>query len=216
MKVFTDEELNRLREALAEEYPSCAPEGCPSKDELWESAAGDLDPLENEPIILHLTECSECSMIWRLAREMVLPDRVSSTPVIPLSRGRRWQTWRKVFVPAIAATVLIGVGLSAAWLVRKGASPAPVFRQQPGIDSILASPGTQQLPRAACRLEWSAAPDRDPLRSHRHRSAAGDPQHGQRADATGIRPSFGSHPDLHNRGVVAGHRSSARWTHGFF
>lgn len=159
MKVFTDEELSRLREALAEEDPSCAPEGCPTKEELWESAAGGLDPLENDTIILHLAQCGECSMIWRLAREMVLPDRVSSSPVIPLSHGGRWQTWRKVLMPAIAATVIFGVGLSVAWFAWKGTSPEPVFRQQPDVNTILASPSTQQLPRTGCTLEWSAGPD---------------------------------------------------------
>lgn len=159
MKAFNDEELSLLKEALVNQDPSGAPEGCPNKEELWESAAGGLDPLENEPIILHLTECSECSMIWRLAREMVLPERTSSSPVIPLNHRRRWRTWRRAFVPAIAATVIVGVGLSFAWLARKGASPEPVFRQQPDATSIFASPDTLQRPRTSCRLEWTAGPD---------------------------------------------------------
>jgi len=158
MKAFTDVELGRMREALAEEVPSCAPEGCPSKDELWESAAGEIDPIENETIILHLAQCSECSLTWRLAREMLPPDLVSSPSLIPVSRGGRWRTWRRVFLPAIAATMVIGIGLSVAWLVRKGASSPPVFRQQQDTGEIVASPRTQVLPRVACRLEWSAAP----------------------------------------------------------
>lgn len=159
MKAFADEDVARLREALSDDDPSCAPGGCPDKDQLWESAAGELDPLENETIILHLARCSECSLIWRLAREMLPTDQVSSSSVIPLRDRRRWQTWRKVLVPAIAATMLIGVGLSAAWLVRKGASSPPVFRQQQDVGRILASPGTQALPRTACSLEWSAGPE---------------------------------------------------------
>jgi len=158
MKAFNDEELSVLREALVNQDPSGAPEGCPNKEELWESAAGGLDPLENETIILHLAQCSECSMIWRLAREMVPPDEISSPSVVALSDRGRWQTWRKVIIPAIAATMLIGVGLSAAWLVRKGASSPPVFRQQQDNGRVVASPRTQALPRSACRLEWSAAP----------------------------------------------------------
>lgn len=159
MKAFTEDEITGLREALSKDDPSCAPGRCPNKEELWESAAGELDPVENETIILHLAHCSECSLIWQLAREMLPPDRVPSPSVIPMSGRSHWRTWRKVLIPAIAATMLIGVGLSAAWFVRKGASTPPVFRQQQDDDRILTSPRTQALPRTACRLEWSAGPD---------------------------------------------------------
>ncbi len=159
MKDFKDGDLSRLREAVAEQPPRSAPEGCPGSEELWESAAGELDPVENEAVILHLARCSECSLIWRLAREMLVADRDASSSVIPISRGGRWRTWRKVVVPAIAAAMLIGIGLGASWLIRRGASPEPVFRQQPDAGRILASPETQRRARSACRLEWSAGPE---------------------------------------------------------
>lgn len=159
MKAFADEELTRLREALSDDDSGCESGGCPSKEELWESAAGELGPRINEAIVLHLGRCSECSLTWQLAREMLLPDEASSSPVVPSGSRRRLRTWRKVLVPAIAATMLIGVGLSAGWFVRKDAPSPPIFRQQQEAGTIQASSGTQQLPRTACRLEWSAGPD---------------------------------------------------------
>jgi hypothetical protein len=158
MKAFADEEVARLREALSEEEPRSAPGGCPNKEELWESAAGELDPTENETIILHLARCSECSLVWRLAREMIAPDRIPSSSVTPMGHRRRWQSWRRVLVPVIAATMLIGVGLSTAWLLRKNAPSPPVFRRQQDGGRILPSPRTHEIPRTGCRLEWSAGP----------------------------------------------------------
>lgn len=157
MKAFADEDVTRLREALAVEEPSCAPGGCPDKDQLWQSAAGELDPLENETIILHLARCSECSLIWRLARELLSSD-TSGGSVVPLPNRKRPKMWRSFLLPAAAAAMLIGVGLGAAWVFRTGSSAPPVFREQQ-TDAILPSPGTHLLPRAACRLEWSAGPE---------------------------------------------------------
>ncbi len=159
MKAFADDDLAHLRAAFSEDEPGCPPGGCPSEQELWASAAGELDPPADETIILHLAQCGDCSMIWRLAREMLRPDRSSSSSVIPPADRRRSQIWRKILLPAVAATVLIGVGLSAAWLQKRGASSPPVFRQQQNFDAILRAPETDRLPRAACRLEWSAGPD---------------------------------------------------------
>ena len=54
--------------------------------------------------------------------------------------------------------MLVGLGLGAAWLLRSNRSSPPVFREQHD-DTVLPSPGTRLLPRAACRLEWSAGPE---------------------------------------------------------
>lgn len=159
MKPFPDEDLARMRKAISQEELQRAPEGCPSKEELWGSAAGELDPVENEKIILHLARCSECVSIWQLAREMLLPDEASASSVISLRDRRQTKVWRRVLLPAVAATMLIGVGLSAAWLLRRDASSPPVFRRQHEAGGILAAPSTRVLPRTACRLEWSAGPD---------------------------------------------------------
>jgi hypothetical protein len=156
VKAFTDGDVERMREALSEDEPRCAPGGCPSREELWQSAAGELDPPEDEPIILHLARCSECSLIWRLAREMLAPE-VSAGSVVALRDRKRSKMWRRFLVPAAAAAMLIGVGLGAAWVLRSSRSSPPVFREQHD-DTILPSPGTHLLPRAACRLEWSAGP----------------------------------------------------------
>lgn len=192
MKAFADEELTRLKEALSDDDSGCDQEGCPSKEELWESSAGELEPRINEAVVLHLGRCSECSVIWQLAREMLLPDQALSSPVVRAGSRRRWRTWRKVLVPAIAATMLISVGLSAAWLVRRNASSPPVYRQQQDAGRIQASPGTQQLPRTACRLEWSAGPD-----GTRYDLTATDAQLEILSSVKGLtRPEYDLPPDL--------------------
>ncbi len=158
MKAFTDEALTRLNEALTDEEPSCAPGGCPDKEQLWQSAAGELDPPEDESIILHLARCSECSLIWRLAREMLAPD-VSVGSVVSLPDRKSSRIRRRFLVQAAAAAMLIGVGLGAAWLLRTPPSSQPIFREQRDGGTILPSPGTNLLPRAACRLAWTAGPE---------------------------------------------------------
>jgi hypothetical protein len=159
MKAVTDEGLARLRKALSEEELRCAPGGCPSKEALWESAAGELDSQENEAIVLHLARCSECSSIWRLARELLPAAQISTSTVVSLQNRKPSHARPGLLVPAIAATMLIGVGLGAGWILTRNPPSPPVFRQQQDVDTILAAPETHLLPRAACRLEWSAGPE---------------------------------------------------------
>jgi hypothetical protein len=135
-----------------------APGGCPSEDELWASAAGELDPAADEEVVLHLARCGECSTIWRLAREMLPADHLSTASVVAIE-DRRWsRSWRRVLLPA-AAAVLVGVGLGAGLFLRTDSPAAPVFRQQADDAVISPSPETARLPRAACRLRWTAGPE---------------------------------------------------------
>lgn len=131
---------------------------CPSRDELWASAAGELDPADNEEVVLHLARCSECSTIWRLAREMLPADHLSHTPVVSIESARRPTVWRRLLLPAAAAAILVGVGLGTGLFQRSDSTPEPVFREQRGGFEILASAGTASLPRSECRLRWSAGP----------------------------------------------------------
>lgn len=132
--------------------------GCPSEDELWASAAGELDPAADEEVVLHLVRCSECSTIWRLAREILPGDHLSQTPVVPIERGRRPAVWRRLLLPA-AAAVLVGVGLGAGLFLRTDSPPVPVFRQQ-GDDAVISpSPETARLSRTACNLRWTPGPE---------------------------------------------------------
>lgn len=158
MKAFTHEVVDRMREALTEDEPRCAPGDCPSRDELWQSAAGELDPPQDEPIILHLARCSECSSVWRLARELLPADRPSKSSVTSIGDLSRPRQWQRVLLPA-AAAALIGVGLTAGVLLRNDPPSPPVYREQRGADAIEASPESSALPRTACRLHWRAGPE---------------------------------------------------------
>ncbi len=149
----------RLRQALLAEDPQPASGGCPDTDDLWASAAGELDPAADEGIILHLARCSECSSIWRLAREMLPADHPSKSSVTPIGDRNRLRRWQRVLLPAAAAAALIGVGLTTGVLLRNDPSSPPVYREQQGADGIAASPETSSLPRTACRLRWSAGPE---------------------------------------------------------
>lgn len=133
------------------------PGGCPSEDELWASAAGELSPPDDENVILHLARCSECSSIWRLARELLPEDHLKESSVVSIDRGRRSKTWRKALLPA-AAVVLVGVGLGAGLFLRSGPSSAPVFREQLDDAMISPAPDSDRLPRAACHLRWTRGP----------------------------------------------------------
>lgn len=148
----------RLRRALAAEELARSTDGCPETEELWASAAGELDADADEAIILHLARCTECSSIWRLAREMLLTDHVSESSVVPIGDRRPPRTWRRVLIAAAAAAILVGVGLSTGLLVRNKPSP-PVFREQHGDQTLVAAPETRLLPRAACRLHWTGGPE---------------------------------------------------------
>lgn len=132
--------------------------GCPSEGELWASAAGELDPAANEEVVLHLARCGECSTIWRLAREMLPVDHLSQGPVVSIERGRRSKVWRRLLLPAAAAAILVGVGLSTGLFQRSVPAPEPVFREPDGGFEIHASAATASLPRSECRLRWSAGP----------------------------------------------------------
>ncbi len=216
MKAFTDEALNRLKEALADEEPSCAPEGCPSKDELWDSAGGELDPLENEAIILHLARCSEC---WHVDLAAGSGDARSRPGLVIFSDPRE----RREAMANVAKGVRAGhrrhdgdrrrserrVARQKGRVVAAGFPPTAGDRRNCGFTGNTGASSLCLQPRVERRSR------RDSLRSHRHRSGAGNRQHGQGADATGIRPSSGNNPDLHNGGVLAGHSSSGGWTHGF-
>jgi hypothetical protein len=149
----------RLETAFSTEEMDRTPGSCPSDDELWASASGELNPAANEAVILHLARCSECSSIWRLAREMLPADHLSQPSVVSIENRRRSQRWLRVLLPAAAAAILIGVGLSTGLFLRNDPASPPVYRQQDSDATILASPETRTLPRDSCRLRWSAGPD---------------------------------------------------------
>ncbi len=152
-------DVTDLERAFSTDEMHRAPGCCPSDEELWASASGELGSSTNEAIILHLARCSECSSTWRLAREILPSDHLSQSSVVSIEELRPSRLWRTVLLPAAAAAVLIGVGLSTGLFLRNDPSSAPVYRSQGNDEEILAAPETRSLPRTACRLQWSAGPD---------------------------------------------------------
>lgn len=152
-------DTTRLEQAFSADETGFAPESCPSDDELWASAAGELTSTANEKIVLHLARCNECSSTWRLAREILPADHLSRPSVVSIDARRQPKPWRRIVLPAAAAAILIGLGLSTGLFVRNDPSSTPVFRQQGSDYKILPSSETRTLPRSACDLRWSAGPD---------------------------------------------------------
>jgi len=62
-------EVGALRHALSS-VAEIAGDGsaCPRADRLWDSACGTLVQAEDEPLILHLGECTGCAAVWRFGR----------------------------------------------------------------------------------------------------------------------------------------------------
>lgn len=148
-----------LEQAFSTDEMDRAPGDCPSDEELWASASGELSQAANETVILHLAQCSECSSIWRLGREILPEDHLSGASVVSIEDRRRSSLWRRVLLPAAAAAVLIGVGLSTGLFLKNDPTSTPVFRNQGNDYKILPSPEAKSLPRSACNLRWSSGPD---------------------------------------------------------
>ncbi len=152
-------DATRLEQAFSTEQMDRAPGDCPSDEELWASASGEMNPAANEAVILHLARCSECSSIWRLGREILPEDHFSDASVVSIEDQRRPSLWRRVLLPAAAAAVFIGMGLSTGLFLKNEPSSTPVFRHQGNDYKILPSPEARSLLRSACILRWSTGPD---------------------------------------------------------
>ncbi len=154
------DELVRLREAFFSEDWERSTEDCPDSERLWASAAGEMEPAEDEEILLHLARCGRCASIWRLAREMIFHDEAAFAPVIPMEEGKRARVWRWPALLAAAAMVVIGVGLGTGLLLNHVQPLSqPVYRQQGETVKMEASPETRRLPRTVCRLRWATGPE---------------------------------------------------------
>jgi len=148
-------DLARLRRAFTG-HPSGGGEDCPDPALLWESAAGELDPAAETPILLHIAGCPDCATAWELAREMA-EDAGRTGTVSPLARPGT-PAWRRPGVLAAAATLLLAIGLGGSLLIHRPAPGPDVYREQAGGTVLRADPVCRRLPRAACRLRWTGAP----------------------------------------------------------
>lgn len=149
--------IERLRRAFTG-HPSGEGGDCPDPGILWESARGKLDRTAEEELMLHIAACPDCATAWELAREMAETAEQREGPVVPLTSRRR-PFWRRPRMLAAAATVLLAVGLGGTLLLRAPTPSPTVYRDEPGRVVVRAAPGSLRVPRGACRLRWTGAPE---------------------------------------------------------
>lgn len=131
---------------------------CPSDEQLWASAANDLDFATNEEILFHLADCAQCSTVWKLAREILPSGHVSGSTVVAIEDRLRTKRLRRSLIQAAAAIVVVGVGIGAAFFLRTDTTAPPIYRQQLEAMQIVPSLEADVLPRSACLLRWTAGP----------------------------------------------------------
>lgn len=158
MNSFKPDDPSLLRNAFTGEEFERTPGGCPSDNQLWASAAGDLESVCNEAIIFHLADCTECSTIWKLAREILPPGQTADSSVVAMKDRVRTYSVRRSLLQAVAAVVVVGVGIAAAFFLKTDSTTPPVYRQQQDSINIKPLPGADALPRSACLLRWTAGP----------------------------------------------------------
>jgi hypothetical protein len=109
--VLSKNEEKRLREALRrtflDGYPNPERRGCPGSDILKAIASGKLTLEEAEPWINHLSACSPCTREFADLR-------------------KNFQMWRMLRLSAIAAAVLVVVGVAAWLFLRHPAGPVRI------------------------------------------------------------------------------------------
>ena len=151
-------DLDQLRQAFTTETTTRGSEECPDTASLWNSAAGTLDPMADEAILLHVASCPSCTIAWKLAREL-LQEQGELGNAGPVSLDTRRPVWRRPAFLAMAATLLLAVGLGSGLLLRERATRPVVYRTQ--AQEIVLEPEASSLerPRDACELRWKGAPE---------------------------------------------------------
>ena len=145
------QQISRWRAAFAETDAAPDPASCPTPETIWSAVRGELPPEQMREVVDHVAACAACAEDWRLAAELVRQEEraaVGPGKVIP---GRFGQ-WRPLAaVAALAAGLLIAVGVYRT----NQPVPEPTYReaQHAGIRSLL--PEGQALPRQAAVLRWS-------------------------------------------------------------
>lgn len=147
------DELARLSRAFAAR--SRSPSQHPEPEQVFDAAAGHLEPSQRAQVIDHIAECAECTEAWRIAMELgVRPSEAIPSAVVP-ARGRVESS--SVWKFALAASVVVGVG-AVTYITLREQPASPQYRT--GIDTAapvsLVSRG--RLPREQFLLRWSPGP----------------------------------------------------------
>ena len=81
---FSDAQLRESIAGTAELLGDGA--DCPDAERLVLSGRGELTPIDDEGVLLHIAECTACATAWRIARE-IGPSRAPA--VHPAARRTR-------------------------------------------------------------------------------------------------------------------------------
>jgi hypothetical protein len=144
------QQISRWRAAFAEPDAAPDPASCPTPETLWSAVRGELPAEPMREVVDHVAACAACAEDWRLAAELVRQEEKAATGPGKVIPGRFGQ-WRPLAAAAaLAAGLLIAVGVYRAQPVQE-----PTYReaQYAGIRSLL--PEGQALPRQAAVLRWS-------------------------------------------------------------
>jgi hypothetical protein len=145
------QQISRWRAAFAEPDAVPDPASCPEPETLWSAVRGELPAQQMGEVLDHVAACAACAEDWRLAAEINRQEEraaIGPGKVIP---GRFGQ-WRPLAAAAaLAAGLLIAVGV---YRVHQPVQE-PTYREvhHAGIRSLL--PEGQALPREAAVLRWS-------------------------------------------------------------
>ncbi len=123
-------------------------DACPSGEQLWDGACGDLGQRKTAAIVEHTVVCGGCAEAWRLALD--LQESLAAMGRMPRpASARRW------LAPLAAAGLLLTLGLAYRFGLP---APAPNFRQPSGAAARSLVLEDQPLPRQKCLLLWSTGP----------------------------------------------------------
>lgn len=143
------EDLRTLFQGLSRE--TAPGEDCPSPEELWASARGELAPEETRRVIDHTGRCPSCAEDWRLARFVGqrVPGSEGGERRRPEEEAppRRWL--------AAAAALLVALLGAAGLLVWREGGREPVYRVEPTDPIVSLVPEDQPLSRTDPTLRWS-------------------------------------------------------------
>ncbi|MFL6258562.1 MAG: zf-HC2 domain-containing protein [Thermoanaerobaculia bacterium] len=145
------QQISRWRAAFAEPDAAPDPASCPTPETLWSAVRGELPPERMREVVDHVAACASCAEDWRLAAELRRDEEKAATVPGKVIQGRFGQ-WRPLAAAAaLAAGLLIAVGVYRT----NQPLPEPTYRevQHAGIRSLL--PEGQALPRQAAVLRWS-------------------------------------------------------------
>jgi len=151
-KQFSEERLRDLLASVAETAGDGA--DCPDPNRLWLSGRDELDPAENERVVAHLADCTNCGMAWRVAR-----DLAPRTAVIELEGKRSWiplTNWMRL---AAAAVLIIAVGGAYYLLSPRVVDRESAYRTQDNGSLHSLVDETVPLPRNDFVLRWTAGPE---------------------------------------------------------